>query len=125
LDNRVVFEKHLEEISLDVAQAVPLGLILNEAVTNAIKYAYRPEESGTIYITFVRNEDSGNQLTIADDGPGLSKDFDLEKVDSLGLNLLRGLTKQLGGSLEISSEQGCTINIIFKTEFFSKALSNE
>ncbi len=125
LDSRVVFEKHLDEISLDVAQAVPLGLILNEAITNAIKYAYQPDEAGVIYVTFVKNEDQYNQLTIADNGPGLSPDFDIDKVDSLGMNLLRGLTKQLGGSLEISSEQGCTINIIFKTEFFSKALSNE
>jgi two-component sensor histidine kinase len=123
-DKRVAFERHVGDISLDVAQAVPLGLILNEAITNAIKYAYQPDEAGVIYVTFVKNEDQYNQLTIADNGPGLSPDFDIDKVDSLGMNLLRGLTKQLGGSLEISSEHGCTINIIFKTEFFNKTLVN-
>jgi two-component sensor histidine kinase/tetratricopeptide (TPR) repeat protein len=60
LDNRVVFEKHLEDIRLDVAQAVPLGLILNEAVTNAIKYAYRPDQAGVIYITLI-HEGADNQ----------------------------------------------------------------
>jgi two-component sensor histidine kinase len=47
-------------------------------------------------------------------------ELNLRQVDSLGLNLMCGLVKQLGGSLEISNEQGCTININFKTEFFSK-----
>lgn len=120
LDNRIIFEKYLEHISLDVAQAVPLGLILNEGITNALKYAYSPDETGTIYITLVKNDNGCNQLTIADNGPGLPEGFDLEKVDSLGINLMRGLCKQLGGSLEFSSEHGCTINIIFKTAFFSK-----
>jgi two-component sensor histidine kinase len=124
LDNRIIFEKHLEHINLDVAQAVPLGLILNEGITNALKYAYSPDEAGTIYITLVRNENECNQLTIADNGPGLPEGFDLEKVDSLGINLMRGLCKQLGGSLEYSSEQGCTINIIFKTAFFSKTANH-
>jgi two-component sensor histidine kinase len=119
LDKRIIFEKHLEEIRLDVAQAVPLGLILNEAVTNAIKYAYSPEEAGTIYITLV-HEGPYSQLIIADNGPGMPADLDLQQVDSLGLNLMRGLVKQLDGNLEISNEQGCTININFKTEFFSK-----
>jgi len=121
LNNRIVFEKHVDDISLDVAQAVPLGLILNEAVTNAIKYAYKPGESGVIYITLVKNNEDYNQLTIADNGPGLSAEFDLNKVDSLGINLMRGLSRQLGGSFEISSEQGCAIYITFKTEIFTKA----
>lgn len=119
LDNRIIFEKHFEDIRLDVAQAVPLGLILNEAVTNAIKYAYHPEEAGIIYITLV-HEGQDNSLIIADNGPGMPAELNLQQVDSLGLNLMRGLVKQLGGSLEISNEQGCTININFKTEFFSK-----
>jgi two-component sensor histidine kinase len=125
LENRIVFEKHLAAISLDVAQAVPLGLILNEAITNAIKYAYKADENGIIYITLVNNEGKLNQLTIADDGPGLPEGFDLNKVDSLGINLIRGLSKQLGGSVAFSSEQGCTINIIFETEIFNKQVNHE
>ncbi|MDP9076148.1 MAG: ATP-binding protein [Bacteroidota bacterium] len=121
LDNRIVFEKHLEQISLDVAQAVPVGLILNEAVTNAIKYAYRAGEKGVIYITFTGSNEQYNQLTIADNGPGFPEDFNLERVDSLGINLMRGLSKQLGGVLEVSNDQGCTVNILFKTEIFSKS----
>lgn len=120
IDNRIIFEKHIEDIYLDVAQAVPLGLILNEAITNAIKYAYRPDEAGTIYVTLVKNEEHLNQLTIADDGKGLPADFNIDKVESLGVNLMRGLSKQLGGSFDIYSEQGCNVNVVFKTEIFNR-----
>jgi two-component sensor histidine kinase len=94
---------------------------LNEAITNAIKYAYKGDEAGIIYITLLNYNDQYNQLTIADDGPGLPNSFDIDKVDSLGINLMRGLSKQLGGDFEITSEQGCTINITFKTEIFGRA----
>ncbi len=117
LDNRITFEKHLEAINLHVAQAVTLGLILNEAITNAIKYAYGPDEAGVIYIKMGTGSDNRYNLTISDDGPGFSRDFDFDKVDSLGLNLIRGLCKQLGGTLEYSSDQGCRINITFNRNF--------
>jgi len=122
IDNRILFEKHIEDVYLDVAQAVPLGLILNEAITNAIKYAYQPQQAGTIYVTLVRNEGQYNQLTIADDGAGLPAGFDIDKVESLGINLMRGLSKQLGGSFDINSDQGCTINVVFKTEIFNREI---
>ncbi|WP_169927075.1 tetratricopeptide repeat-containing sensor histidine kinase [Mucilaginibacter auburnensis] len=122
-DNRILFEKHTDDILLDVAQAVPLGLILNEAVTNAIKYAYKPPQTGTIYVTLVRNGDGYNQLTIADDGAGLPAGFAIDKVESLGINLMRGLSKQLGGTFDIYGDEGCTINVVFKTEVFNREIS--
>jgi len=120
LDNRIIFEKQIDKVNLDVAQAVPLGLILNEAITNAIKYAYKPNEAGTIYISLVSQDNGCNQLTIADDGPGLPADFNINKVESLGINLMRGLTRQLGGKFDITNEQGCIINVDFKTEIFNR-----
>lgn len=120
LDNRIFFEKQLDDIYLDVAQAVPLGLILNEAITNAIKYAYADMGSGIIYISLLKEDDGCIDLTIADNGPGLPDAFNVNKVDSLGVNLMRGLAKQLGGSFDIVNEQGCMISISFKTEIFSR-----
>jgi len=120
LDNRIIFEKQIDELYLDVAQAVPLGLILNEAITNAIKYAYKTDETGIIYISLFSKGDGCNQLTIADNGPGLPAGFNLRKIESLGINLMRGLTKQLDGTFDIASEQGCIISISFKTEIFNR-----
>ncbi|MFD0766907.1 histidine kinase dimerization/phosphoacceptor domain -containing protein [Mucilaginibacter lutimaris] len=119
LDNRIFFERHLDNIYLDVAQAVPLGLIMNEAITNAVKYAYASDAEGKIYITLLQ-ESQYVHLTLADDGPGLPAHLDLEQVQSLGINLMRGLTKQLGGTFNISSNEGCMIEISFKAEVFKR-----
>lgn len=124
LENRVAFLKEIDTIDLDVAQAVPLGLLLNEAITNAIKYAYPGETPGLIRVTMKMNEDGLNTLTVADDGPGLSDDFDPGKANSLGMNLMRGLAKQLGGKLEIINNGGLTIRISFKKEKFNSVLKS-
>ncbi|OCX52125.1 hypothetical protein BEL04_11570 [Mucilaginibacter sp. PPCGB 2223] len=120
LDNRIFFEKQVDDIYLDVTQAVPLGLILNEAITNAIKYAYPADEAGIIYISLVKGKGPLIHLTIADNGPGLPEGFDIGKAESLGLNLMKGLSKQLGGSFDIANEDGCMINISFETDVFGR-----
>ena len=120
LENRIFFETLVDDIYMDVTQAVPLGLILNEAITNTIKYAYPGDISGTVYISMIKEDDQQISLTIADNGPGLPQGFDAEKSGSLGLNLMKGLSKQLGGTFEIVNEQGCLINIIFRAELFGR-----
>lgn len=118
LDSRIFFEKQIDDLYLDVAQAVPLGLILNEAITNAIKYAYPRDASGIIYISMVEGSDCEVELIIGDNGPGLPTGFDPAKSGSLGVNLMKGLSKQLGGTLDIANEQGCMITVCFRTEIF-------
>lgn len=120
LENRIFFEKQIDDIYLDVAQAVPLGLILNEAITNSIKYAYPGHASGVIYISMIEVDDRQIELTIADNGPGLPAAFNLEEVDSLGINLIKGLSKQMGATCDIANEEGCVIQIRFKTEIFNR-----
>lgn len=118
LGTRIIFEKQLEDLSLDVSQAVPLGLIINETVTNSIKYAYPGQTPGIIRIKLIKGDRGENILEIKDYGPGLKKGFDPEKMDSMGMNLMRGLSKQLGGALEMSDDNGVLIVIRFKTEVF-------
>ena len=124
LENRIFFEKQVDNIYLDVAQAVPLGLILNEAITNSIKYAYPDHASGIVYISMIEAEDRQIELTIADNGPGLPSAFNLDEVDSLGINLMKGLSKQMGAICEIANEEGCVIQIRFKTEIFNRETTN-
>jgi two-component sensor histidine kinase/tetratricopeptide (TPR) repeat protein len=123
LDSRIFFEKQIDDLYLDVAQAVPLGLILNEAITNAIKYAYPRDASGIIYISMVEGRDCLVELVIGDDGPGLPAGFDPAKSGSLGVNLMKGLSKQLGGTFEIANEQGCMITVCFRTEMFKRGIA--
>jgi two-component sensor histidine kinase len=119
----ILFQLDLEPIELDVAQAVPVGLIVNEAITNAIKYAFAPSRQGLSpqgpapqgLIQVSMKELSPDQclLSIIDNGIGLSNSFDINKNSSLGMSLIRGLTKNLGGRLHISSNPGARIELVF------------
>lgn len=118
LGTRINFDKIVDPISLDVSQAVPLGLILNEAITNAIKYGYPDHSPGIIQVYLRGKKDEKNTLHIQDNGMGLPKGFNLEKIDSMGMNLMKGLSKQLCGTFEIVEGDGLLIKISFKTETF-------
>jgi len=110
--NRLQFEKKLDDIYLNVSQAVPLGLILNEALTNAIKYAYPENDVGTISVSLTTSEDC-IILNIADHGRGLPPGFTFENSTTLGLNLIKGLSKQLSGKLDFCNHNGLTIMLAF------------
>ncbi|MES2111774.1 MAG: histidine kinase dimerization/phosphoacceptor domain -containing protein [Bacteroidota bacterium] len=113
---RIGFEKNIEDIHLAVTQAVPLGLIMNEAITNAIKYAYATDECGVIRIALNRLSQEQVMLAIEDNGQGLQNDFDLGKVHSLGMSLMKGLSKQINGIFEITNKNGVQIRVTFKIE---------
>ncbi|HOL41712.1 MAG TPA: histidine kinase dimerization/phosphoacceptor domain -containing protein, partial [Methanospirillum sp.] len=104
------------DIFLDIERCIPCGLILNELIMNAVKYAFKPEAEGEIRISFTQDA-SSYRMQVSDDGKGLPKDFDIRKSQSLGMELTSQLTHQLRGRLEITSEKGTTFTIIFpKTE---------
>jgi two-component sensor histidine kinase len=113
------FELEVEPIELDVTQAVPLGLIINEAITNAFKYAFPDGRSGTVTLRLQRHGEATYQLVIADDGVGLPANYDPSQSRSLGMTLLHGFSGQLGGELTITSPPGLTINLVFQEEQLS------
>jgi two-component sensor histidine kinase len=101
----------IEPICLDVAQAVPIGLILNEAITNSIKYAFNGTYKGKITIALDELPNQILLLTITDNGQGIPGDFDLDTSNSLGMSLMRGLSQQIGGTLELINDDGLTIKM--------------
>jgi len=113
--NRISIRCDIDPISLDVSQAIPLGIILNETVTNALKYAFPDNQMGTIKVFIKRNENFIEML-ISDDGIGLPADFDPENTNSLGITLLLGLTAQLSGTVSIENNEGLIINVKFPIE---------
>ena len=98
--------------SLDTA--IPLGLIVNELVSNCLKHAFNQRESGTVRVLLEARPEARFALIIGDDGPGMPVGLDLEKSGSLGLRLVRILTKQLKGTLQIHRENGTTFEMIFR-----------
>jgi two-component sensor histidine kinase len=109
----IVFSLQIDNIELNHASAITLGLILNEAITNAIKYAFANSEDGKIAISLTHISDSQLLLDIADNGRGLPDDFDSRLGASMGMELLQGLTDDLGGSFAIETRDGTHIKVIF------------
>ena len=108
----VHFEQHIENIDMDVSQAVPLGLILNEAITNAIKYAF-PTRQGKITISLQHTHDDYFMLRIADNGIGLPANFEVKKTASLGMRLMHGLSDDIEGKFAASVDNGTVITVEF------------
>jgi two-component sensor histidine kinase len=114
-DGKISFRIDNDTISLDVVQAVPLGLILNEAVSNSIKYAFPNGRKGTIGVSL--KSDVGNccQLSICDDGVGFKDKNTINESQSLGMSLMRGLANQLDGEFCLTSnDTGVAITIAFQ-----------
>jgi two-component sensor histidine kinase len=116
LPQPVHFQLAIDPIELDVAQAIPMGLIINEALTNALKYAFRDGRSGAISLSLRRLELRQLQLTIKDNGVGFPADYNPSQSRSLGMTLMLGLSEQLGGALQVESHQGLTITLTFSKE---------
>ena len=119
--NHLFFEVQIAPISLDISQAVPVGLILNEAITNAIKYAFPKNKNGLISVSLERTEDENLRLIIKDNGIGLPKGFNPSQSKSLGMQLMQTLSEQLDGNVWVESQNGTIIKVIFKPHLAEKA----
>ncbi|WP_228057991.1 PAS domain-containing protein [Nostoc sp. LEGE 12447] len=103
----------VDDASLDIETAIPCGLIINELVSNALKYAFVGNIRGEIEVKFYQKSESILTLIIRDNGIGLPENFDSKKAKTLGITLVQGLVKQLRGKLEIASHQGTQFKITF------------
>jgi PAS domain S-box-containing protein len=109
-----------ENAFFNMDTAVPLGIIVNELVSNSLKHAFRNRHGGEIRIRLCRENRNikGNEsqfsLRISDDGKGIPENIELESAESLGLQLVSTLIDQLEGKIEIKREQGTEIGIAFK-----------
>ncbi len=111
--DQIELELNVEEEQLDIDTAIPVGLILNELITNCYKYAFQGRSAGKISVAFNKDE-KGYFLKVADDGIGFSPEQAKTKTRSLGLNLVRGLVRQLEGTLEwLQVERGTAVAIRF------------
>ncbi len=115
LDPEIKLNLELDNVKVDVNSAIPLGLIVNELITNSFKYAF-PEGKGELTIKFKRLDDSKDdfELAVSDNGVGFPEGVDFRKVDSLGLLLVNNLINQLDGTIELDQSQGTKFTIRFK-----------
>jgi len=105
----------IEPLKLGVSQAIPLGLILNEAVTNSFKYAFPEKKAGQIFIS-LKQTGSLMELVIADDGIGIQHHPDENEPHTLGIGLMKGLTGDIKGNITFDNGIGTTITVIFAVD---------
>jgi PAS domain S-box-containing protein len=114
-DFQVKCDTEIEDFHLDLDTAVPCGLIINELVSNAFKYAFASCQQGTISIKGFADRENNLVLVVKDDGIGLKPDFNINQSKSLGLRLVRNLTDQLQGKLTI--DRNCNTGTQFEFVF--------
>ncbi|PSB52142.1 histidine kinase [filamentous cyanobacterium Phorm 6] len=113
-NNSIQFNVNVDSISLNIETAIPCGLIINELVSNSLKYAFTESLAGEININFYHDTTSQQfHLSIQDNGRGFPPGFNVENTETLGLRLVRMLTNQLDGILVIDSKCGTCYDISF------------
>jgi two-component sensor histidine kinase len=111
-DEQIKISFDMEEADFDLDQAVSIGIITNEIITNAVKYAFPNGEKGNIKIKL--SQESGKYtLMICDDGAGIPDKYLKGKKDSLGINLIYSLSAQLNAELTIKNKKGTEYTIVF------------
>lgn len=106
---------NVEEISMDIDHAIPAGLIINELITNSIKYAFPEDRKGMIYINSRLLNDKQVEIVIGDNGIGIPEDLDLRNTRTLGLHLVTTLVEnQLHGKIDLYTNKGSEFGIQFR-----------
>ncbi|MDG2450728.1 MAG: sensor histidine kinase [Saprospiraceae bacterium] len=108
------YEIHAHDLLFDIDTAIPVGLIVNELVSNAYKHAFNSRDNGVINISLSSDENGKYLLKVEDDGIGIAKDLNDRKSNSLGMKLVKSLgVKQLKGDLSIENRNGAYISLSF------------
>jgi len=116
LEDRVKVIVDARGIVMSIDNAIPCGLIINELVSNSLKYAFPEGKNGEIYILTAYDKFSGDYwLTVRDNGIGMPKDMDITKSNTYGLSLVYLLVGQMGGTIEVYSSGGTEFRINFKS----------
>tara|TARA_B100000315_G_C14350446_1_gene483741 strand:- start:66 stop:455 length:390 start_codon:yes stop_codon:yes gene_type:complete len=106
---------HIAAISLNMDTAIPLGLVLNELLSNVFNHAFPAKNKGRVEIILQTRENNEIELIVADDGVSLPENYEVDNPTSLGLRLINGLVvNQLKGKIEVNSDEGTEFKIRFK-----------
>jgi two-component sensor histidine kinase len=109
----IIIRTDVKDVFLDINTAIPCGLIINELISNALKHAFIGRKSGRILIQLTSPEKDTHMIMVKDDGVGFPDDIDHESPDSLGLQLVNDLVKQLRGTLILDQEEGTIFKVTF------------
>ncbi|MGR3304153.1 MAG: ammonium transporter [Candidatus Scalindua sp.] len=121
--SRIALKLDIENISLGIDTAIPTGLIVNELVSNSLKYAFPEGKDGEIRISLRSLNDGEKELIVSDNGVGLPESLDIKKAESLGLRMIINLTERsLHGHVNINKSNGTEFQIIFKEKEYKERI---
>jgi two-component sensor histidine kinase len=123
--SKIRLRMELDSVLLPVDMAIPCGLILNELATNSLKHAFVGRDSGTIVIELMCVAPNSVKLVFHDDGRGLPTEVDWQAAGSLGLRLIRMLSRQLHGDLALRNGSGTTFELRFDLPTGARDSSSE
>jgi len=118
IPERIWINLQIGKISLPAAQAIPVALIINEMVTNAVKYAFPGGCRGEVYVS-LQYASGGLRLEVADNGVGIGAELMAGSFNSLGMELIKGLGKELKGDIKLFTEGGVRVIITFGTDLLT------
>ena len=111
-DEHIKFKLTIEPIKLSVSQAIPIALIINEAVTNAIKYAFPENKAGIIEVTLkLKGEEV--LMDVRDNGIGINPFVEKIELKSLGISLMQGLARDVNGQFKVTNNDGTIVEVVF------------
>jgi two-component sensor histidine kinase len=110
---RILFRLSLENVSLNISIAVPLGLIMNEAITNSVKYAFPNRQQGEVIVTIKKIDLNRYRFSVEDNGIGMPEAFDIKAAKSLGIKLMTGLSEDINAEFKLESTEGTKISVTF------------
>jgi PAS domain S-box-containing protein len=118
---KISLETDVEKLILDIDTSIPLGLIINELLSNSLKHAFDSTQKGTIHLTLTSLDRDEFELKISDDGVGFPEGFDFQNTESLGLQIVKLLVEhQLQGKINLSNEKGAKFQIVFQRTKYKK-----
>lgn len=112
----IKLDANITDTHLDIDTAIPVGLMLNELVSNSLKHAFPKGRDGTISVTLTPQAEKKYCLVVSDDGVGIPEGVNIETSNSLGLRLVRILTRQIGGDMSYSSDGQTQFTINFEDQ---------
>jgi two-component sensor histidine kinase len=113
-DRQIRLRTELDQLELELDDALPFGLLISEVVSNSLKHAFPQGRGGEVSVFLRQHSDKTISLILSDDGIGMPRELDWATTRSLGLRLVRALAQQLRGTLEIRSQGGTEVRLTFQ-----------
>jgi PAS domain S-box-containing protein len=113
---RIRLKENMEDIFLGIHKAIPLGLIINEIISNSLKHAFPDDRKGEIYISIDLNKQGKYLINMKDNGIGFPEDFDIHNTKTLGMQLVTDLVHQIGGQVRLNRKGGANFKITFQEQ---------